>query len=820
MLPLRSQFYFPTRDSIESNSSVKLQLNRITLFQNSNPKENNGSIPCIDRKLLGGVLLLSDIALMETTPLAQSITHFSTNMESLLRCDFDDDRIPPINSSTVTDKITKDDEHTCCFGDSFFSTFRTNRAQIPVWSDSEDLSEIFLPTRNFQIESQSIFAIKPCAPLSSIIGSNKRVKDILSIQMNVRSSVAASDNKCTNLHQLERWGILSIDPLKTGDVVDVDYNVHRSNLIRNEFIVIPLVEAQELNVNERLLLKKTVSNKASNLFGSGHNSSHILATQLTTTQLEAHFYEDGVAGIFPMQTIKNLTLFKATSFARDLQNTFIDLCHDEVHDDTNRTVFIDPWVTSLRNIESFAERKTTFQDLDILNQNVFQLSQSGKSEGLTRLYMSSMSELLFYCPLLLRENNPSGHWTLDEKKCHLYDQILDTSKFHGKLMKLKKDKVRRMGDAGSLKDRLLSSTHAFHCIPIIPHSGNEHEDISNFQCTVECQEDASTWTWQPVLARNQSVVKIMNTLRLRSRLVCQDDDRQGISRDCNDEVYQSSTFDRLRNIPSILLKKNMVLLQNRSFAISNILEVDVTLKSDRQTQTHSNNVMFEMNPENDMIKFIRFAFLPAILQKVLPERCISDPTTKENVLNQGNRDVSKTKEINELSCQITEMKADVQTTKSLSTKEISRSYMIENTDNQEEDERGTDKTLHSEKQKGILHEDRSGRTANAPLQVLHSCSTSAAPAPFSALQTETSSSEKCPNIMSDLITQSLDLDQMVSSYLVMHGNPQALITKPVLTPTKITPSQTALRSENVSASVGRSSCIYDRAEGNRRMFCC
>ena len=79
MLPLRSQFYSLGRDRTELNKSVGLEQNRIRI-DTTLTHDSSAPMPCVNRNLLGGILLLSDISFKETTPLAQSITHFSTNV--------------------------------------------------------------------------------------------------------------------------------------------------------------------------------------------------------------------------------------------------------------------------------------------------------------------------------------------------------------------------------------------------------------------------------------------------------------------------------------------------------------------------------------------------------------------------------------------------------------------------------------------------------------------------------------------------------------------------------------------------------------------
>ena len=297
----------------------------------------------------------------------------------------------------------KDDNLRCCFDNSFYSKFRTNRAQIPLWSDVEDLSETFSTTLRFKTESQPVFMRQPCALRNSIIGENRRVEDFLKNETNAVEEVATIQEESATYRQMERWGIRGIDPCRNIEENDADDSRHRNKLISSEFIVIPLEELRES------FEENTASYKTSDLLDTGYHGSLIRAAQLTSEVLEMHFNEDGRNDIFPIQTIKNLTLTTADYVVQsNLPSKLIDLYPSSIDDVILREDakdfyrFIDPWAALLRNIESFKGCRAIFQDLDILNPNSFELSHSGKMEGLTWIGRSSMSGLLFYCPFLLK----------------------------------------------------------------------------------------------------------------------------------------------------------------------------------------------------------------------------------------------------------------------------------------------------------------------------------------------------------------------------------------------------------------------------------
>lgn len=786
MLPLRSQICSLSRDSIEQNTSAKLQLNRITLCQNTVPMPNDGR-PYIDRKLLGGILSLSDIMMKETTPLAQSI-HFSTEVTSILQSSFSG-IIPSIDSNSVGNKSVKDDNLRCCFGNLFYSTFRTNRAQIPLWGDVEDLSETFSTTLRFKSESQPMFVRQPCAPRNSIIGKSRKVEDFLKNETSAVEVVATIKKESATLRQMERWGIRG----KSSEENDADDTQQRNTLISSEFIVVPLEELREL------FQENTASYNTSDLLDTGYHGSLIRAAQLTSKLVEMYFNEDGRNEIFPMQTIKNLTLTRADFVGEDLlsnsHSKLINLYPSSVddailHDDARGfRRFIDPWAASLRNIESFKGCRTIFQDLDILNPNSFELSNSGKMEGLTWLGKSSMSGLLFYCPLLLKENTPKEHWIHEEKTnevsckaCQLQDQLLETSKFHGKLTLLKEDKVWNGGDAGFLKDRLLNSTHAFRCIPIVPNSKTIDDELPDINCQLEGQEYIQNWTWQPVQTRKQSVVEIMKISR--SLLVRH---QQGISASYNDAGCQP------RHRPRMQLKKNSILHKSTNYTFWSMLKGYHDQGLDHQSAVATHTII-QKNPESNIIKFIYFAFLPAILQHISPEVGVNKMTTIRNTTNESNSVTGK----------ISELSAAVQASESLPTEfetdDRKRSYMIDSSKNEDDGGQKTEEIHHSQEQKGIPHQYLSRQYESTPSRIQNSSNT---PIVISTVKAATASNAKCPDNMTDLITQSLDLDQMVSSYLVMHGNPQALVTKAVLTPTSLAPSKIIIRPDTVSNASDR-----------------
>ena len=809
MLPLRSQNCSLSRDSIEQDTSAKLQLNRITLCQNTVPVPNNGR-PYIDRKLLGGILLLSDISMKETTPLAQSIT-FSSDVASILQSDFAG-IVPSIDSNTLGNESVKDDNLRCCFENSFYSKFRTNRAQIPMWSDAEDLSEIFSTTLRFKNESQPVFRRQTCALRNSIIGKSRKVEDILKNQTSEVEVVATIQEDGATLRQMDKWGIASFDPCTSSAEKDADDSQHRKKLISSEFIEIPLEEFREL------FEENTASYKTSDLLDTGFHGSLVRAAQRISKLLEMHFNEDGRNDIFPMQIIKNLTLPKADFVKENLHENkshskLIDLYQSSVDDtilhknakDSYR--FIDPWAALLRNIESFKGCRTVFQDLDILNPDSFELSQSGNMEGLSWLGRSSMSGLLFYCPLLLKGNNPKGHWSLEEKTnevsyktCQLQNQLLETSKFHGRLTFLKKEKVRSRGDAGFLKDRLLSSTHAFRCIPIVPNSITIDDELPNIHCHLEGQEYIQTWTWQPVQARKQSVVEIMQTSR--SLLVRQNQDQQGVSTSYNEAGCQP------RHRPRMQLKKNSILHKSANFTFRSMLDGYHDLGLDHQTAV-ANHTIIERNPGSNISKFIYFAFLPATLQHISPKVGVNEMTTMRNTTNEPNSVTGK----------ISALSAAVQASESLPTgfeiDDRKRSYMIDRPKNGDEGGQKTEEVFYLQEQKEIPQQYLSRQYHSTPSRILNSSNT---PIVVSTVEADIASNANCLDNMTDLITQSLDLDQMVSSYLVMHSNPQALVTKAVLTPTNFAPSRTIIRADTVSNAMESSRFLHDKTGGKVQIF--
>lgn len=810
MLPLRSQICSLSRDSIEQDTSAKLQLNRITLCQNTVPVPNNGR-PYIDRKLLGGILLLSDISMKETTPLAQSIT-FSPDVASILQTDFAS-IVPSIIPNTLGNERVKDDNLRCCFDNSFYSKFRTNRAQIPLWSDAEDLSETFSPTLRFKTESQPVFRRQTCALRNSIIGKSKKVEDFLKNQTNEVEVVATNQEDSATLRRMGKWGISSIDPCRSSEEKDADDSQHRKKLISSEFIVIPIEEFREL------FEENTASYKTSDLLDAGYHGSLVRAAQRTSKLLEMHFNGDGRNDIFPMQTIKNLTLPKVDFVKENLHQSnshskLIDLYPSSV-DDTilhenakDSNWFIDPWAALLRSIESFKGCRTIFQDLDILNPNSFELSPSGNMEGLSCLGRNSMSGLLFYCPLLLKGNNPKGQWFPEEKTnevsyktCQLQNQLLETSKFHGKLAFLKKEKVWSRGDAGFLKDRLLSSTHAFRCIPIVPNSITIDDELPNIHCHLEGQEYIRTWTWQPVQARKQSVVEIMQTSR--SLLVRQSQDQQGVSTSYNEAGCKP------RHRPRMQLKKNSILHKSANFTFRRMLNGYHDLGLDTMTTAVANRTIIERNPGSNISKFVYFAFLPAILQHVSPKVGVNVMTTMRNTTNEPNSVTGK----------ISELSAAVQASESLPTEfeidDKKRSYMIDSPKNGDEGGQKTEEILNIQEQKVIPQQYLSRQYQSTPSRILNSTNT---PIVISTVEADTALNAKCPDNMTDLITQSLDLDQMVSSYLVMHGNPQALVTKAVSTPTNFAPSRTIIRPDTVSNALERSRSLHDKTGGKVQIF--
>ena len=808
MLPLRSQFHSLGRDRIELNKSVELQQNRIRI-DTTLTHDSSAPMPCVNRNLLGGILLLSDIYLKETTPLAQSITHFSTNVVTFFRSDFDDANLFAPDSRVSVERISKYDHHRCCFGNSYYSTFRTNRAQIPIWSDGDDLSEIFLPTHSFIIESRPRFKNKPCARRQSIIRRRRRSTDILDIQKDISDSAAATDPKNTTLSQMIKWGIVNINALRSSDETAADNSVYPKKLIPCDFIEIPLVEDQRFDENGRFPLND-----------SGlYCSSWIDANQLTSKLLESHFYDD-FADVLPMQAMKNLPLFKADPLMWDMpnirQSLFVDQCQDkEGHRPSQqRSVFISPWDTLLQGVGSFRAPKTVFQDLDILNPILFQLSQSGKSEGLTRIDDGSISKTLLYCPLILGKTISNGMHALEEdkdevgkkEKHHPHDKALDISQLRENFIILKKDRERSMRDTGFLKERILSSTHALHCIPIVRHSlniGAHHGNLLDLHPPAEADENFSLWTWQPLQARKLSVLRVMQILR--SRLSCLRGDKQEIGRDCNTLVQKSSSVGQLRDCAHMQLKTDSIPYASKSL-LDSILHKDCAPILDGVGYTADINGM--QDSENRLTKFVRFAYLPATSQQILtPSTIEAYPITEVS-------EVSKKEAVIDLRGEIGETAAVVKTIECLSNRfEIDEqsqfNILLDSNDGGEVVRKAMD-SLCSDKPNECLRKDLTCQAPNAPVRIL---SASSAHDFFPALDTDDSLYQNSPNIMSEQITQSLDLDQMVSSYLVMHGSPQALLARPILTPITITPSNTAVRRDTMSQSVERMNHLHARVEG-------
>ena len=811
MLPLRSQFYSLGRDRTQLNKSVGLEQNRIRI-DTTLTHDSSAPMPCVNRNLLGGILLLSDISFKETTPLAQSITHFSTNVVTFFRSDFDDANLCAPDSRVSVEESSKFDRHRCCFGNSYYSTFRTNRAQIPIWSDGDDLSEIFLPTHSFTIESRPKFANKPCAPRLSIIRKRRRSTDILDIQKNISDSAAATDPKNTTLSEMIKWGIVNINALRSSDETAADHSVHSKKFMPCDFIEMPLVEDQRFDKNGRFPLHD-----------SGlYCSTWILTNQLTSKLLEGNFYDD-FADVLPMQARKNLTLFKAAPLMWDMpnirQSLFVDLCQDkEGHSPSQqRSAFISPWDTLLQDIESSAAPKTVFQDLDILNPNLFQLSQSGKSEGLTRLDNGSISKTLLYCPLILGQNISNGMHALEEdtdevskkKIHHLHDKVLDISQFRENFILLKKDRERSMRDTGFLKERILSSTHALHCIPIVPHSlntGAPHRNLLDLHSPVEAEEMLSLWTWQPLQARKLSVLRVMKFLR--SRLSCLGGDKQELGRDCYTLVQRSSSVGQLQNCAHMQLKTDSIPYASKSLLDSILHKDRAPILDGVGYTTDINGMGIEQDSGNRLTKFVRFAFIPATSQQILtPSTIEAYPITEVS-------EVSMKEAVIDLRGEIGETAAVVRTIECLSNKfereEQSQLNITLDSNNGGEVVRKAMDSLCSDKPEECLRKDLTCQAPNAPVQIL---SASSAHNFFPALNTDASLNRNSPNIMNEQITQSLDLDQMVSSYLVMHGSPQALLTKPILTPKTITPSNTAARRDTMSLSVERLNHLHGRVEG-------
>jgi hypothetical protein len=807
MLPLRSQFYSLGRDRTELNKSVGLEQNRIRIY--TTLTHSSAPMPCVNRNLLGGILLISDISFKETTLLAQSITHFSTNVVTFFRSDFDDANLCAPDSRVTVEKGSKYDHHRCCFGNSYCSTFRTNRAQIPIWSDGDDLSEIFQPTHSFTIESQPKFTNKPCAPRQSIVRKRRRSTDILDIQKNISDSAAATDPKNTTLSQMVKWGIVNINALRSSDETADDPRAYSKKSITCDFIEMPLVEDQRFDENGRFPLHD-----------SGlYCSSWILANQLTSELLQSRFHDDFV-DILPMQAIKNLTLFKADPLMWDMpnirQSLFVDLCQDKKgHSPSQqRSVFISPWDTLLQDIGSFASPKTVFQDLDILNPNLFQLSQPGKSEGHTRLDNGSVSKTLLYCPLILGRNIPNGMHALEEdtdevgkkEMHHPHNKVLDISQFRENFIFLKKDRERSTRDTGFLTERILSSTHALHCIPIVPNSQNigaRHSNLLDLHSPAEAEETLSLWTWQPLQARKLSVLKVMKILR--SRISCLDGDNQELGRDYNTLVQKLSSVGQLENCAHMQLKTDSIPYASKSLLNSILHEDRAPILDGVGYTTDINGMGIELDSENRLTKFVRFAFLPATSQQ------ISTPSTIEAFPITEVGEVSKKAEVIDVRGEICETAAVVRTIECLSNRfeidEQSQLYITLDSNNGGEVVRKAMDSLCSDKPKECLRKDLTCQAPNAPVQILSAHNF------FPALKTDASLFQNSPNIMSEQISQSLDLDQMVSSYLVMHGNPQALLTKPILTPKTITPSNTAVRGDAMSLSVERLNHLHTRVEG-------
>jgi hypothetical protein len=806
MLPLRSQFYSLGRDRTELNKSVGLEQNRIRI-DTTLTHDSSAPMPCVNRNLLGGILLLSNISFKETTPLAQSITHFSTNIVTFFRCDFDDANLCAPDSRVSDEKSSKYDHHRCCFGNSYYTTFRTNRAQIPIWSDGDDLSEIFLPTHSFATENRPKFTNKPFAPRQSIIRKRRRSTDILDIQKNISDSAAATDPKNTTRSKMIKWGIVNINALRSSDEIAADHSVHSKKSMPCDFIEMPLVEDQRLDETGRFPLHD-----------SGlYCSTWILTNQLTSKLLESHFHDD-FADVLPMQAIKNLTLFKVDPPIWDKPNIrqtlFVDLCQDkEGHSPSQqRSAFISPWDTLLQDIESFAAPKTVFQDLDILNPNLFQLSQSGKSEGLTRLDNGSTSKALLYCPLILGKSISNGTHALEEdtnevgkkEMHHLHDKVLDISQFRKNFVLLKKDRERSMRDMGFLKERILSSTHALHCIPIVPHSlniGAPHGNLLDLHSPVEAERMLSSWTWQPLQARKLSVLRVMKILR--SRLSCLGGDKQELGRDCYTLVQKSSSV-----CAHMQLKTDSIPYASKSL-LNSILHKDRAPILDGVGYTPDiNGVGIEQDSENRLTKFVRFAFLSATSQQILtPSTIDAYPITEVS-------EVSKKEAVIDLRGETGETAAVVRTIECLSNKferdEQSQLCITLDSNNGGGNVRKATDSLCSDKPKECLRKDLTCQAPNAPVQIL---SASSVHNFFPALNTDASLNQNSPNILSEQITQSLDLDQMVSSYLVMHGSPQAHLIKPILTPKSITPSNTAVRQDTMSLSVERLNHLHARVEG-------
>ena len=358
---------------------------------------------------------------------------------------------------------------------------------------------------------------------------------------------------------------------------------------------------------------------------------------------------------------------------------------------------------------------------------------------------------------------------------------------------MKKDKVWNRGDAGFLKDRLLSSTHAFRCIPIVPNSKTIDDELPNIRCHLEGQEYIQNWTWQPVQTRKQSVVDILQISR--SLLVCQNQHQQGISASYNDAGCQP------QHRPRMQLKKKSILHKSIKYTFRSMLKGYHDLGMDHQTADATHTIIKKSN----IIKFIYFASLPAILQHISPEIGVKKMTTMPNTTNKSN---SVTAKIGELS-------AAVQASESLptefETEDRKRSCMIDSSKDEDEGGQKTKEIHYAQEQKEIPLQYLSRQYESTPPRILDS---SNAPIVISTVKAATASNAKCPDNLTDLITQSLDLDQMVSSYLVMHGNPQALATKAVLTQTSFAPSKTIIRPDTASNAFDRSRFIHDRTGGN------
>ena len=251
MLPLRSQPGLPFGGMGYQDPYAHLQSNRIMLCKREYPL-NSESIPgsnkTVDRKLLGGLILIEDISLKEIS-LSRSVRILSSedklNFLETLRGKIHVAIVPenaqPPRSSTG---VTGGGSHNCYFGNACIANFRTHLASIPAWSDC-DLADTFLSTYSFEDDSKVDFrkGSRSSKSKPSIIMSKRRLESLLT--MSYPDGRGKQECSSENIKQERRkqpvlrdrkrdWGLFSLseeDSKSTSDRPrqETDSDIHQGH---------------------------------------------------------------------------------------------------------------------------------------------------------------------------------------------------------------------------------------------------------------------------------------------------------------------------------------------------------------------------------------------------------------------------------------------------------------------------------------------------------------------------------------------------------------------------------------------------------------